>query len=71
MSADCPVFDCQCCQHCCGDKLKGECYADLDLLANLDLDWEQTFSLNSGYDRSSGYVFSENIEFRPKRDTDN
>jgi hypothetical protein len=72
MSADClspAKLECTCCSHCCTDA--NTCYDDqnlvvnLDLeLANLDLGFEQTFSVDRGYDRDE-YVFSENIEFRP------
>eukprot|EP00545_Synedropsis_sp_CCMP1620_P006942 CAMPEP_0119014334 /NCGR_PEP_ID=MMETSP1176-20130426/9518_1 /TAXON_ID=265551 /ORGANISM="Synedropsis recta cf, Strain CCMP1620" /LENGTH=693 /DNA_ID=CAMNT_0006967489 /DNA_START=118 /DNA_END=2199 /DNA_ORIENTATION=+ len=70
MSADCSEFNdgCECCTYCCsGDNDDDNCYENEDLLANIDLEWEQRFSLNSGYDRSQGFVFSENIEFRPKQ----
>jgi hypothetical protein len=62
-SADCDMYNCTCCnKYCCHS---GEtCYDDQDLLANMDLQWETTFSVDSGFDRDS-WVFSENIEFRP------
>lgn len=76
MSADCckegnddctatAELECECCTLCCADKASS-CYNDQDLLSNLDLEWEHTFSVNTGYIRDS-FVFSENIIFEVKR----
>lgn len=73
MSSDCckgddckdvAELECECCTYCCADKTS--CYNDQDLLSNLDLEWEHTFSVNTGYIRDS-FVFSENIVFEVKR----
>lgn len=63
-ATDCPAkLDCDCCQqYCCSNKQN--CYDTSDLVANFDLDWVQSVSVDSGYDRDE-YVFSENLIFRP------
>jgi len=68
-ATDCPgKLDCECCQqYCCSNIVNdndGACYDDTELVANFDMDWVQSFSMDSGYQRDD-YVFSENLIFRP------
>jgi hypothetical protein len=65
MSADSPdEIICQCCKYNCSNT--HICYFDEDLLPNIDLNYDQKFSVTSTYVRDN-YVFSEDIVFSANR----
>jgi hypothetical protein len=65
MAADCPnEYECECCTYCCSSKQI--CYGEINILQNIDIDFDHTFSIDRDYARDQ-FIFSENIIFRPTR----